>query len=135
MRKLKIQLKNERGYFLINVIFLTLIASLSGMILINAAMRARNPQPTLRLTAFYLANEYFAYVESRAANGVFDISSPFKDEDYLTSYNASRTTNFTIEPKIIRNSNPYEVMVTVNWTVDGQEDKLELKRTIWVVQR
>lgn len=48
-------LRNERGFMLLNVVFLTLITSFAAMILMNAAPRLKNPQAALRLTAIHLA--------------------------------------------------------------------------------
>ena len=49
MNRIKFILRSERGFLLLNVVFLTLITSVAAMILMNAAPRVRNPQAVLRL--------------------------------------------------------------------------------------
>ena len=62
-------LKDERGFMLLSIIFLTVIISFAAAILINAGSILKTSQSTLRLTAIHLANEQFAELESRAVAG------------------------------------------------------------------
>ena len=132
MIKIKILLKNERGFLLLNVIFLTLITSFAAMILFNAAPRVKNPQTTLRLTALYLANEQLAQLESLAADGE-SLTTDFlgKAEDLKTE-NTGAEIRFTVETTINGEENLREVKVKVSWT---DTDFIEVERTIWVAPK
>ena len=128
-------LRDERGFLMLNVIFLTVITALAGMILLNAASKIRNPQPTLRLTALYLANEQLAQLESLAAAGS-ELSTSFlgKTED-LTTKNFSEENPITFEVKTeISGGNVCNVKVTVSWIANGREDSVEVERAIWIVE-
>ena len=128
MIKTKKFLRNERGFMLLHVVFLTLITSFAAIILFNAAPRMKNPQSVLRLTALHLLNEKFALIESSASRGILDLSAE------------ERTTkNFSEKVPIILNvtasekssdGNLHFVTVRVEWTVDGQKSFLEQERTI-----
>lgn len=120
------RIKNERGFLMLNVIFLTLIASFAAMILMNAAPRVRNSQSTLRLTALYLAEEKFAELESDAA---IKKTAPT---------NSTTTKNFdgreyTIKTEV-SGAAPYKVIVTVSWTDDGKNFEVKAQRMIWVAE-
>ena len=122
---------NQRGFMMLNVIFLTLIASLAAMILMNAATRFRNPQSTLRLTALYVANEQLAQLESLAAAGNELTEATLVDPDDL------ETTNFTGEPiefEVKTDIDGSKCTVTVSWTVKGQKDSVTVERTIWIAK-
>ena len=128
-------LRDERGFLMLNVIFLTVITAFAGMILLNAASKVRNPQPTLRLTALYLANEQLAQLESLAAAGS-ELSTSFlgKTED-LTTKNFSEENPITFEVKTeISGGNVCNVKVTVSWIANGREDSVEVERAIWIVE-
>ena len=86
-------LQNERGFMLLNVVFLTLITSFAAMILMNAAPRIRNPQAMLKLTATHLANEQFTFMEYHAAQGNLTMKNYIADED-LTTEKADNFYNF-----------------------------------------
>ena len=129
-------LRDERGFLMLNVIFLTLITAFAAMILLNAAPRVRNPQPTLRLTALYLANEQLAQLESLAAAGG-ELSTSFlgKTEDLTTkNFSEENPVTFEVETKISGEGNLRNVKVTVKWAVNGREDSIEVERTIWIVK-
>ena len=128
-------LRDERGFLMLNVIFLTVITALAAMILLNAAPRVRNPQSTLRLTALYLANEQLAQLESLATTGG-ELSTSFlgKTED-LTTKNFSEENPITFEVKTeISGGNVCNVKVTVSWIANGREDSVEVERAIWIVE-
>ena len=126
-------LNNERGFMLLNVVFLTLITSFAAMILMNAAPRARNPQSTLRLTAIYLANEQFAELESLAADENISGSYSFLgDKDDLTSNNLGAGN--PIEFEVTTTVSGGRAKVKVSWQVGEDEFKIEMERTIGIVQ-
>ncbi|MBQ4403269.1 MAG: hypothetical protein IJL12_08340 [Selenomonadaceae bacterium] len=128
-------LRNERGFMLLNVVFLTLITSFAAMILMNAAPRLKNPQAALRLTAIHLANEQFAMMESKAAAGTLDLSCQVKPEDLTTkNFSEGVPINFTVtSSEKSSNGNLHTVAVEVAWTVGGQDASVKLERTIRVV--
>ena len=126
-------LRNERGFLLLNVVFLTLITSFAAMILMNAAPRVRNPQSTLRLTALYLANEQFAELESLATREEVNGSQPFLgDKNDLKSNNLSEDN--PIEFKVTTNVSGGHAVVKVSWQVGGKDFEIETERTIGLVQ-
>ena len=132
-------LNNERGFMLLNVVFLTLITALAAMILINAAPRIRNPQSVLRLTAIYLANEQFAMLESLAANGdSLEGQDSFLGEPTdlkSKNFSANKLVEFDVDTKIEANGDLREVKVKVSWKFDGKDFELETERTIRVVKK
>ncbi|MBR0102021.1 MAG: hypothetical protein IJQ01_00805 [Selenomonadaceae bacterium] len=133
MSQIKSVLGNERGFMLLNVVFLTVITSLAAMILMNAAPRARNHQSTLRLTAIYLANEQFAELESLAAREDISGSQPFLgNKDDLTSNNLGEDN--PIEFKVTTTVSGGRAKVKVTWQVGDDEFKIEMERTIGIVQ-
>ena len=133
------RIKNERGFLMLNVVFLTLITSFAAMILLNAAPRVRNSQSRLRLTALYLADEQFAQLESLAAGG----TAPTSSEEFLGESGDLTTNNFggkdyqvtfNVKTEVINNSNPYEVTVTVSWIDSGKNFSVKVQRMIWVAE-
>lgn len=132
-------LNNERGFMLLNVVFLTLITALAAMILINSAPRIRNPQSVLRLTAIYLANEQFAMLESLAANGdSLEGQDSFLGEPTdlkSKNFSANKLVEFEVDTKIEANGDLREVKVKVSWKFDGKDFELETERTIRVVKK
>ena len=132
--------RDERGFALLGVIFLTVITSFAAMILLNAATRVRNPQSTLQLTALHVANEQFAQLESLAANGTLDAGSySFKgpDEDLTTeNFSLGSPVTFVVDTHVANgNGNLREVTVKVRWTVGGKNFEIESERTIRVVEQ
>ena len=137
---IKSVLRSERGFLLLNVIFLMLITSFAAMILLNAATRARNPHATLRLTAIYLAQEQLAMLEDRAHSGE-QISSGhefFGEASDLKSYNfrkgepPTKPIEFTVETQVSSSSsgNLRDATVIVTWKVGEQDCKLKAQRSI-----
>lgn len=124
---------NQRGFMMLNVVFLTLIASLAAMILMNAATRVRNPQSTLRLTALYVANEQLAQLESLAASGNELQEKFLGDPDDLKTNNFS-TQGEPIEFEVKTEIDGNKCTVTVSWTVKGQPDSIVVERTIWIAK-
>jgi len=126
---------NERGFLLLDVIFLTVITTLAAMILMNAAPRIRNSQSTLQMTALYLTNEQFAYLESRAANGE-PLPKKFlgAPEDLITkNFETGKEIKFLVDTQINDSSNPCKVTITV--TIDGRDDfEVKAERMIWLVK-
>lgn len=131
-------LQDERGFMLLNVVFLTLITSFAAMILLNAAPRIRTPQSVLRLTALHLANEQLAMLESMAATGGLEAGSySFKgNDDDLTTENAftGAATRFEVETTVKAEGNLRGVTVAVSWEVGSETFELETERTIRVVE-
>lgn len=138
MNSIKRILGSERGFLLLNVIFLTLITSFAAVFLINAVPRTRNSHSTLQLTAINLANEQFAHLESLAAAGEsLGGSYSFRgDPNDLTStnYRAEEPITFAVETHVSGSSNLRDVKIKVTWTVDEKNFELETERTIRVVQ-
>lgn len=133
MNRIKLALNNQRGFLLLNVVFLTLITSFAAMILINAVPRVRNPQATLRLTAIYLANEQFAELESLATREDINGNHSFLgDKNDLISNNLSADN--PIEFKVTTNVSGNRAVVKVSWQVSGNDFEIETERTIRVVQ-
>ncbi len=123
---------NQRGFMMLNVVFLTLIASLAAMILMNAATRVRNPQSTLRLTALYVANEQLAQMESLAARSIEPTEEILvKDADLKTTNFTGEPIEFTVDTEIVGS----KCTVTVSWAVKGQEDSVTVERTIWIAPK
>ena len=130
------RIKNERGFLMLNVIFLTLITSFAAMILLNAAPRVRNSQSRLRLTALYLAEEQFAQLESLAAGGK-PLEEKFlgKPDDLITNNFGGKDYQVTFKVKTeVSGSNPYEVTVTIIWTDGGKNFSVKVQRMICVVE-
>lgn len=132
MRRIKIVLRGERGFLMLNVIFLLMITSFAAMILMNAAPRVRNPQSTLRLTAIYLANEQLAELESLAARGE-PLSDNFygKREDLTTeNFSEANPIEFGVTTRIIAN----KAVVKVSWNVNGEDFELETEKAIGLLK-
>lgn len=129
---------NERGYLLLNVVFLTLITSFAAMILMNAAPRVKNNQSSMNLIALHLANEQLAYLESRAARGQSISGQSFLgDSDDLENYSfrdKDTKTVFTVETSISGSDTLPTAKVTVRWNIGGKDFELATERTIRVVQ-
>jgi len=129
---------DQRGFMLLNVIFLTLIVATCASVLMNAAPRYRNSQAVLRLTAIHLANEQFAMLESFAAGGdSLSGKTAFQgDKDDLKTNNfaAGEPTTFEVTTTVSGSEILRNVKVTVSWTANGQENSIESERTIRVVK-
>ena len=122
------KLKNERGFLMLDVVFLTLITALAATILINAAPRAKNPQSTIRLIALNLANEQLAQLESLAAAGENLTTDFLGDTDDLKN-----VVEFKVETTITGTGNLRGVTVKVSW--NNYKDYIEVERRIWVVKK
>lgn len=123
---------NERGYLLLNVVFLTLVTSFAAMILLNATPRVKNSQSTMKLIALYLANEQLAYLEAEAEGKSVDKNFLTRAED-LTN-DSFRTedapTVFSVDKSIDGNV----ATVTVSWQIGGKNFSVTAERTIRVAQ-
>lgn len=133
MNKFLHVLKCERGFMLLNVVFLTLITAFAAMILLNAAPRVKNSQATLRLTAIYLANEQFAQLESMAASGV-SIGGSYNflgvpDDLISNNLGEKNPVEFIVVADVSGDGNLRTAKVTVK--IKGDENfKLVAERTI-----
>ena len=129
------KINNERGFILLNVVFLTLITSFAAMILLNADSRIRNPQATIRLTAIHLANEQLAMMERVAdAEKRIDLNYLGKPEDLITiNFSEENPIEFKVTSKDYSEDNVHYITVEVGWNVDGRKDSIKIERTIRVV--
>ena len=129
---------NERGYLLINVVFLTLITSFAAMILLNAVPRVKNPQSSMRLIALHLANEQLAQLEARASAGESISGGSFLGQTSDLTNDSFRTedssTIFTVETTLTGSDNLRNAKVKVKWEFGGKNFELVAERTIRVVQ-
>ena len=121
---------NERGYLLLNVVFLTLITSFAAMILLNAAPRVKNSQSTMKLIALHLANEQLAYIEAEAAGESVSKDFLTKAED-LTN-DSFRTEDAPTVFKIDKSISGKVATVTVSWEIGGKNFSVTAERTIRV---
>lgn len=122
-------LKSERGFLILNVIFLTLITSFAAMILLNAAPRIRNSQSSLRLIALHLANEQFAQLESKAAAGELTAGS----YDFLgNNADLENVVKFTVKTTVTGTGNLRGIKVKVSWS---DKDFIEVERTVLFVPK
>ena len=135
-------LRNERGFLLLDVIFLTLITSFAAVVLLNANPQAKNPQSTLKLTALHLANEQLAYLESYGADGLLHAGSyPFlgDDDDLVTeNFDEKIPIEFSVTTNVsppTGNLNLYRATVTVTWRAEGKDYAIESERTIRFVPK
>ena len=134
---------SERGFIIMNVIFLTLIVSFVALIFLNGAERIKENNSALRLAALNLANEQFAEIERLASEGILStgnldfLGEPkdlknfglYKDEDLQKK----SPTNFLVTAKIKNHSdfeNLKNVTVTVDWTFAGKDFKIELEKIV-----
>ena len=131
------RLNNERGFMLLNVVFLTLITSFSAMILLNAIPRVRNPHSVLKLTAIHLANEQFAIMESLAAEeGILNLQCLIEPEELTTeNFSEGNPIDFKVTSSDKPNGNLHNITVKVEWTVNGKDDFVEIERTIRIVPK
>ena len=128
-------LKNQRGFMLLNVVFLTLITAFAATILLNAAPRVKNPQPTLKLTAYYLANEQFARLEGMAAAGrSIDGVSSFLGVDsdrFSPNLDEKNPVEFTVQTTVtVKSDTLRTAKVTVTWTVGDENFEFAAERMI-----
>lgn len=132
-------INNERGFALLNVIFLMLITSFAAIILLHAAPRVKNPEPTLRLTALYLAEEEFAYLEYLAANGelaagTYNFPSEYNDDLTSTNFSEKIPVTFDVKANVSERDNLRDAKVIVSWEFGGKDFKIESERTILFVE-
>ena len=131
-------LRNERGFMLLHVLFLTLITASAAMILLNAAPRLKNPESVLRLTALHLANEQLAILEGLAeTEGLVAGEYTFlgAEEDLQTENAfAGATTTFEVKTTVEAKDALRYATVRVIWEWGGEIFELESERTIRVVE-
>ena len=140
MNNVRRVLKSQRGFMLLNVVFLTLITAFAATILLNAAPRVKNPQPTLRLTAYYLANEQLAQLEALAAKGEsIDGISDFRGVDsdrFSKNLGKGISVEFKVQTTVsVESANLRTVKVIVTWTVDDKNFELAAERMIRIVPK
>ena len=128
---------NERGFMLLQVVFLAMITSIVAMIFLNGVMQVKNRNATLRLTAIHLANEQIAESESRAAQGILpdgSISWLGVDDD-LTTYNsgAKEPVKFDVKTNVENfsdNAALKKITVKVEWKVGEENFQIESEKII-----
>ena len=123
---------NERGYLLLNVVFLTLVTSFAAMILLNAAPRVKNSQSTMKLIALHLANEQLAYIEAEAEGK--SVSKNFLTQAEDLTNDSFRTEDAPTVFKIDKSISDNVATVTVSWEIDGKNFSVTAERTIRVAQ-
>ncbi len=113
-------LKNERGFMLLSVVFLTLIVSLAAMILMNTQAKVQQRNSTLRLTAINLANEQFALLESNSGATIpaEDLKSGDVDFKVETSLSGGELITATVK---------------VKWTFKNQPQEIKFQKIIRVI--
>ena len=134
---------SERGFIVMNVVFLTLIVSFAALIFLNGAKLVEEDNSALRLTALNLANEQFAEIEKLADEGNLstgnfnflgeteDLKSfgLYKDEDLQKKI----PVNFSVTATVKNHSdfeNLRNVAVAVDWTFAGKNFKIELEKIV-----
>ncbi len=122
---------NERGFILMDAIFLTLIVSIMAMILFNANSKVQQRNSTLYFTAINLANEQFALLESEAATGVKSEIPAADKESFNGVKENSQPIKFDVSYSVENDSGTYkEYKVIVKWNVGGETKTFESKKTI-----
>lgn len=128
---------NERGFMLLQVVFLAMITSIVAMIFLNGVMQTKNRNATLRLTAIHLANEQIAELESRAAQGILPVGSVswLGVDDDLTTYNsgAKVPVKFDVKTNVANfsdNSALKKVTVKVEWKIGEEKFQIESEKVV-----
>lgn len=128
---------NERGFMLLQVVFLAMITSIVAMIFLNGVMQTKNRNATLRLTAIHLANEQIAELESRAALGILPVGSVswLGVDDDLTTYNsgAKEPVKFDVKTNVANfsdNAALKKVTVKVEWKIGEEKFQIESEKVI-----
>ena len=132
---------SERGFMMMNVIFLTLIVSFTALIFLNGARRVNETDSALRLAALNLANEQFAEIEYLAAENNLSTGSHsflgdennlknfglYKDEDLQNKKPAEFTVTTSVENY---SDNLKNVKVTVKCTSTEKNFEIELENLV-----
>ena len=132
---------SERGFMMMNVIFLTLIVSFTALIFLNGARRVNETDSALRLTALNLANEQFAEIEHLAAENNLSTGSHsflgdennlknfglYKDEDLQNKKPAEFTVTTSVENY---SDNLKNVKITVKCTHAEKNFEIELEKLV-----
>lgn len=131
------RLKNEHGFVMMSVVFLTLVVSFAAIIFLNVATRVKNSYAGLKLTALSLADEQFAELESLAAAG--KLTTGKKNflgvpEDLIT-YNGHEnfSVEFDTETDVEIDSareNFFVVTVKVKWNFREKNYEIESKKIL-----
>ena len=124
----------------LQVIFLTLIVSVAGMIILNGMKKSENHNATLRIIALNLAEEQFAELENLAADGNLsagnynflgvqeDLKNYFDSDD--TKINSQVPVNFDVKTQVENFSgNLFRAKIKVEWNF-GEENFVELQKVI-----
>lgn len=127
----------EHGFMLLSTIFLTLIAAMAAMLILNGTKKISNQNATLRIIAINLANEQFAEIEYLAAHKNLSAGSYNflgVDSDLKNFYNDSEKTK-PIEFHVSTNvsggeNNLYNVNVKVSWDFNNENYQVEFEKII-----
>ena len=134
---------SERGYMMMNVIFLTLIVSFTALIFLNGAQRVNETDSALRLSALNLANEQFAEIEYLAAKNNLSTGSHsfLGDENNLKSFGLykdedlqnKKPAEFTVTTYVENYSdNLKNVKITVKCTSTEKNFEIELEKLVLI---
>lgn len=130
---------DERGFMFLQVIFLTLIVSFAGMIILNGLKKSENQNATLRMIALNLAEEQFAELENLAADGNLSAGSfsflgaqeDLKNDFDYAQKDKQSAVNFEVKSSVENNSgNLFNATVKVEWNFNNKNYFVELKKTI-----
>ena len=129
---------DERGFMLMNVIFLLMVTSFAALILLNGTKKVVNQNSALRIIALHLAEEQIAEIESRAAKGetLQNFSFLGKTADLKSYYDSGNEDNPEVKPIIFDVTTSVKsdsrVEVKVEWTFNGEKDSIAVEKMIYV---
>ena len=134
---------SERGFMMLNVIFLTLIVSFTALIFLNGAARINNSGAELRIVALNLANEQFAEIESLAAQGKLYAGNInfLGDKEDLKNFGFYKDADLQTKTPVIfsvtstvKNFSGYEnlfnVEIKVAWNFAGKDFDIKLEKIV-----
>ncbi len=123
---------DERGFIFVQVIFLTLMVSFAGMMILNGMKKVENHDATLRIIALHLAEEQFAELESLADDGKLSAGSYnfLGVQDDLKNYfnsdekkiNSQIPVNFDVKTQVENFSgNLFKAKIKVEWNFEEKK--------------
>lgn len=128
---------DEHGFMLLSTIFLTLIAAMAAMMILNGTKKISNQNATLRIIAINLANEQFAEIEYLAAQNELSAGSHnfLGDDGDLKNFYNDKDKTKPIEFKVYTNvsggeNNLYNVNVKVSWDFNNENYQVEFEKII-----
>ena len=129
---------NERGFMLLDTIFVTMIIAFMAMMILNGTKKIADYNSDLKTIATYLANEQFAYIENIAATGNLSTGNYnfLGNSDDLENYfdsgnNKIIPVKFDISADVVGGANNlYSVEVIVEWNFNNIDEKIKFKKTV-----